>query len=87
MNTLLCWHRRVEPITQRQVTPYKVDPKALLEDVQQYPDAYNYERGLRLGVSAGAILYALRRLGISRKKRPSLTPKPVSRHKSTSKTK
>ncbi|MGL5720282.1 MAG: IS630 transposase-related protein [Alphaproteobacteria bacterium] len=87
VNTLVCWHRRLLPITQRQVNPYKIASQALLEDVQQYPDAYYHERGLRLGVSAAAIFYAFKRLGISRKKRPLSTPKPVSRHKSTSKTK
>lgn len=42
--------------------------KALEEDVKIYPDAYQYERDARLGVSQRAIGYALKRLGVSYKK-------------------
>ena len=42
--------------------------EALKRDVEEYPDAYHYERAQRLGVSQRGIGYALKRLGISRKK-------------------
>ena len=42
--------------------------KALEEDVKTHPDAYQYERSARLGVSERAIGYALKRLGVSYKK-------------------
>jgi transposase len=46
----------------------KIDMEALEQDVQTYPEAYQYERAERLGVSRRGIGYALKRLGISRKK-------------------
>lgn len=46
----------------------KIHPDALKGDVEKYPDAYQYERAKRLGVSQRGIGYALKRLGISRKK-------------------
>ena len=49
----------------------KIDMEALKQDVEQYPDAYQYERAERLGVSQRGIGYALKRLGISRKKKRS----------------
>ena len=49
----------------------KLDRTALARDVQEYPDAYQYERAARLGVSTKAIWYALRQLGVSYKKNPS----------------
>ena len=41
---------------------------ALEEDVKTHPDAYQYERAARLGVSQRAIGNALKRLGVSYKK-------------------
>ena len=38
---------------------------ALREDVILYPDAYQYERAERFGVSQKAIDYALRRLRVT----------------------
>ena len=46
----------------------KIAREKLKKDVERYPDAYQYERAPRLGVSRKAIGYALKRLGISRKK-------------------
>jgi hypothetical protein len=40
--------------------------EALKRDVEKYPDAYQYERAQRLGVSQRGIGYAWKRLGISR---------------------
>ena len=42
--------------------------EALAEDVKTYPDAYQYERANRLGVSSSGIGHALKRLGVSYKK-------------------
>lgn len=42
---------------------------ALAQDVRDYPDAYQYERAARLGVTQNAICYALKhKLGMSYKK-------------------
>ena len=42
--------------------------EALKRDVEGYPDAYQFERAKRLGVSRQGIWYALKRLGVSYKK-------------------
>ena len=40
----------------------------LKQDVEQYPDSYQYERAKRFEVSQRGIALALKRLGISHKK-------------------
>ena len=64
VRTLFRWQIRLEPKTTRK----KIDMAALEKHVEDYPDAYQYERASALGVSPNCILYALRRLKISRKK-------------------
>ena len=51
---------RHKPATQ-------IDMEALRQDVEEYPDAYQYERAPRLGVSQRGLGYALKRLGICQK--------------------
>jgi transposase len=46
----------------------QIDREKLKQDVEPYPDAYQYERAPRLRVSQRGIGYALKRLRISRKK-------------------
>ena len=47
----------------------KLAIETLVQDVREYPDAYQYERAARLGVTQHAICYALKhKLGISCKK-------------------
>ena len=41
---------------------------ALAADVEKYPDAYQYERAERLGVTQRCVGYALKRLGVTYKK-------------------
>ena len=60
VNSLFLWSKRLEPI--------KIDNEALLEDIRQYPDAYNYERAERLNVSSSGICCALKRLRVTYKK-------------------
>ena len=62
------WEKRVEAKLTRNKPATKLDMNALEADVKTYPDAYQYERAARLGVSPRAIGYALKRLGISYKK-------------------
>ncbi|SFI79179.1 IS630 transposase-related protein, partial [Nitrosomonas sp. Nm34] len=42
----------------------------LAQDVKNYPDAYQYERAKRLGVSKQGINHALKRLSVTYKKKP-----------------
>lgn len=48
--------------------PRKISRAALIGDVANYPDAYQYERAQRFGCSATAIGKALNKYNISRKK-------------------
>jgi transposase len=49
----------------------KIDKARLMQDVAEYPDAYQYERAARFGVSTTAIWKALKQLRISHKKTPA----------------
>lgn len=51
----------------------KLDMVKLAGYVKQHPDAYLYEIAREFDCTASAVLYALRRLGITRKKRPPHT--------------
>ncbi len=57
--------------------PTKIEMEALKQDVEIYPDAYHYERAARFGISESGIRRALKRLGISRKKKHSNIPKLI----------
>ena len=74
------WSKRLEAKRTRQKAASKIDMEALKQDVEHYPDAYQYERAERLGASQRGIGYALKRLGISRKKNIFT---PESRYRST----
>ena len=48
---------------------HKINPQELREYISQHPDAYLHEIAEAFGVTAMAILYACRRLKITRKKK------------------
>ncbi|MDC9591889.1 IS630 transposase-related protein, partial [Xenorhabdus sp. XENO-10] len=52
----------------RDKPPTKISDEALIMDVKNYPDDYQWERAKRLGVAQSAIHYALKRLTITVKK-------------------
>jgi len=66
--SLMRWAKRIEPCRQRNKPAMRIDMQALEQDVQHYPDAYQYERASRLGVSKSCVWWALKRLKLSRKK-------------------
>ena len=66
--SLTRWNKCLEAGRTRVKPATKIDMAALEQDVKMYPDAYQYERAARLGVSQRAIGYALKRLGVSYKK-------------------
>jgi transposase len=68
-NTVFCWTKQLEPLTSRNKPAVKINMEALARDVELYPDAYQFERAERLGVSKSGIQVALKRLGLSRKKK------------------
>ena len=51
----------------------KIDPQQLLKDVHDHPDDFLHERAQRFGCTAEAIRKALKRHGITRKKKLSPT--------------
>ena len=67
-DTISRWKRRVIP---KRVcgTHTKIDLEELKEDVKKYPDAYQYERAKRFGVYQNAIYCALKKIGVSYKKK------------------
>lgn len=69
VSTLQRWEKGFEPKKYRSKKPTKIADDKLLQDVQDYPDAFQYERAKRLGVSQRGICHALKRLNITRKKR------------------
>jgi len=72
------WLKNPEPKTSRNKPATKIDMAALAQDVLDDPDAYQYERAKRFNVSVQGINYALRRLGVSYKKK-SNAPKTMRR--------
>jgi len=68
IRTLQRWKAKIEPKSQRNKPATKINMEALRKHVEDYPDAYQYERAKIFGVSPNCILYALRRLRISHKK-------------------
>jgi len=72
------WIKTPDPKLTRNKPATKIDMQALARDVLDYPDAYQYERARRLGVSEKGVGHALRRMGVSYKKK-SETPKGLRR--------
>jgi len=72
------WSKKITPTTKRNKPATKIDMEALRRDVDEHPDAYQYERAKRFGVSQKGICSALKRLGITYKKKPK-TSQSVSR--------
>ena len=49
------WLGKIEPCMRRNKPATKIDMLALMRDVDEYPDAYQYERASRFGVSEKGI--------------------------------
>ncbi|WPD24320.1 MAG: IS630 transposase-related protein [Candidatus Electrothrix scaldis] len=62
------WIKRLEPCKNRNKPAVKINMKRLAQDVERYPDAFQYERAKRFGCSQRGIGQALKRLRKSRKK-------------------
>lgn len=68
LRSLFRWHKNIEPCTTRNKPATKVNMAKLAQDIDDFPDAYQRERAVRLGVSKSAIYYALKRLNVTFKK-------------------
>ena len=71
IKSVVRWSKQLEPKKTRNKPATKIDREALKRDVERYPDAYQYERAERLGVSRNCVHFALKRLDITYKKKPS----------------
>jgi transposase len=69
-NTVMNWKKRLLPTLKRNKGPSKLAHEKLIEDVKNYPDAYQHERAQRLNVSRSCVHFALKRLKITYKKKP-----------------
>jgi len=78
MATLFRWAKKLEPNTTRNKPATKLNMDALKLDIQTYPDAYQFERAQRLGVSSSCVFHALKRLKVTYKKNTK-TPKSMRR--------
>ena len=68
VNSLFLWSKTIEPKQTKNRPAIKIDKETLMEDIEKYPDAFNYERADRLNVTASGIRSAMKRLKISYKK-------------------
>ena len=69
--SVMRWAKRVVPQANRNKPATKIDMEALAKDVEENPDSYQYERAERFCVSRTCIRKALRRLGVTYKKKSS----------------
>ena len=77
-NTLYLWIRLKKQTgsLKHQVTglnAVKLDRQKLAQYVGQHPDAYLHEIAKHFDCTAAAVCYALKQMGMTRKKRPPLT--------------
>jgi transposase len=68
--TVYNWTKRIDEKKKRIKSCKKLDMEALKLDIQLHPDAYQSERAQRFGVTQMGIWHALKRLGVSYKKKP-----------------
>ena len=68
LSALVRWNTRIEPKMTRIKPTSKIDMEALKRDLEEHPDAYQYERARTLNVSTSCIQHAFKRLNISYKK-------------------
>ena len=71
IRTLFRWQNRLAPKHTRNKPSTKIDMDKLEQDIESSPDAYQYERAARLGVSTSCVFYALKRLNVTCKKNTS----------------
>lgn len=62
------WSKDIIPQKTRDKPATKINMQSLEKDIETYPDAYQYERAERLGVSKSGVWHALKRLKVTYKK-------------------
>lgn len=66
--SIVRWLKQPEPQKGRTRPWLKIDLHRLAEDIRHFPDAYQYERAARLGVSQRGICDAMKRMHVTYKK-------------------
>ena len=69
VDSVMRWVKHIKPQEKRHKPALKINMEALAQDVQEHPDSYHYERAKRFCVSTTCIRKALRRLGMTYKKK------------------
>ncbi len=62
------WSKRITPKPYERKKVRRLDPEKPAQDVLDHPDACQYERAARFGVTQKSIWQALRKLGLTPKK-------------------
>jgi transposase len=65
------WKTQPEPAVTRNKPATKIDMEALAKDIEENPDHFLYERARKFSVSTSGMWSALKRLGLTRKKKSS----------------
>ncbi|TYP69479.1 transposase [Nitrosomonas communis] len=68
--SVMRWIKTPDPRTTRNKPATRINMEMLAQDIKNYPDAHQYERAKRLGVSKQGINHALKRLSVTYKKKP-----------------
>jgi len=66
--TIVKWSKNLLPKVGRNKPATSIDMQALVKDVRENPDSYQYERATRLGVGTRTVGYAMKRLRVTYKK-------------------
>ncbi|AKH37251.1 MULTISPECIES: IS630 family transposase [Nitrosomonas] len=66
--SVMRWIKTPDPKTTRNKPATRINMEMLAQDIKNYPDAHQYERAKRLGVSKQSINHALKRLSVTYKK-------------------
>ena len=59
------WSKEINPKQGKSRPDIRLDKTKLLQDIKDRPEAYQYERAEKLGVSQSCICYALKKLDIT----------------------
>jgi predicted DNA-binding protein YlxM (UPF0122 family) len=82
-STLYAWIKEAEagfPEKPKRTFEKKIKKAALIQALEEKPDSELSELAEPFNCSKQAVFYALKRLGITRKKRPLPTPKSRKKH-------
>ena len=70
--SILRCSKNIKPLTIRNKPATKINMEALKKDIQDNPDACQYERAKKFGVTQNGIWHAMRRLRVTCKKKLSI---------------